>query len=82
MVPYQVSNSKFYIGHSKLMSFACKILQGGANNNNYANVDVILMVAKKHNVEAVWAGWGHASENPKLPELLARYRRIIVVTFT
>ncbi|VEN41740.1 unnamed protein product [Callosobruchus maculatus] len=29
---------------------------GGTNNNNYAN--------------AVWAGWGHASENPKLPELL------------
>jgi acetyl-CoA carboxylase/biotin carboxylase 1 len=21
---------------------------------------------------AVWAGWGHASENPKLPELLAK----------
>jgi biotin carboxylase len=21
---------------------------------------------------AVWAGWGHASENPKLPELLHR----------
>ena len=21
-------------------------------------------------VQAVWAGWGHASENPKLPELL------------
>ena len=62
------------------MSFACEILQGGANNNNYANVDVILMVAKKHNVEAVWAGWGHASENPKLPELLARYKRIIVLT--
>ena len=22
--------------------------------------------------QAVWAGWGHASENPKLPELLNR----------
>lgn len=21
-------------------------------------------------IQAVWAGWGHASENPKLPELL------------
>eukprot|EP00069_Balaena_mysticetus_P020536 bmy_02870T0 len=31
---------------------------GGPNNNNYAN--------------AVWAGWGHASENPKLPELLLK----------
>ena len=23
-------------------------------------------------VQAVWAGWGHASENPKLPELLIK----------
>ena len=23
-------------------------------------------------ISAVWAGWGHASENPKLPELLAK----------
>ena len=22
---------------------------------------------------AVWAGWGHASENPKLPELLSKH---------
>lgn len=25
-----------------------------------------------HQVQAVWAGWGHASENPKLPELLIK----------
>ena len=25
-----------------------------------------------HQVQAVWAGWGHASENPKLPELLTK----------
>ena len=24
-------------------------------------------------VQAVWAGWGHASENPKLPELLTQH---------
>ena len=23
--------------------------------------------------QAVWAGWGHASENPKLPELLHKH---------
>ena len=23
-------------------------------------------------IQAVWAGWGHASENPKLPELLGK----------
>ncbi|XP_054720089.1 acetyl-CoA carboxylase-like [Uloborus diversus] len=43
---------------------------GGANNNNYANVELILDIAKRMNVQVVWAGWGHASENPKLPELL------------
>ena len=43
---------------------------GGTNNNNYANVDLILDIAKRIPVQAVWAGWGHASENPKLPELL------------
>lgn len=78
---------------------------GGTNNNNYANVELILDIAKRipvqvpiktkfciqlvyliykaanyiftvneiflcANLQAVWAGWGHASENPKLPELL------------
>ncbi|BFZ10005.1 hypothetical protein BsWGS_13044 [Bradybaena similaris] len=43
---------------------------GGSNNNNYANVELILDIAKRIPVQAVWAGWGHASENPKLPELL------------
>uniref|UniRef100_A0A8C6Y7J4 acetyl-CoA carboxylase n=1 Tax=Naja naja TaxID=35670 RepID=A0A8C6Y7J4_NAJNA len=43
---------------------------GGPNNNNYANVELILEIAKRIPVQAVWAGWGHASENPKLPELL------------
>ncbi|KAK3576974.1 hypothetical protein CHS0354_005975 [Potamilus streckersoni] len=43
---------------------------GGSNNNNYANVELILDIAKRTQVQAVWAGWGHASENPKLPDLL------------
>ncbi|XP_062445705.1 acetyl-CoA carboxylase 2 [Rhea pennata] len=43
---------------------------GGANNNNYANVELIVDISKRIPVQAVWAGWGHASENPKLPELL------------
>jgi len=43
---------------------------GGTNNNNYANVQLILDIANRTKVQAVWAGWGHASENPKLPELL------------
>lgn len=45
---------------------------GGTNNNNYANVELIVDIAKRIQVEAVWAGWGHASENPKLPELLSK----------
>nr|CAD7427551.1 unnamed protein product [Timema monikensis] len=43
---------------------------GGSNNNNYANVELILDIAVRTQAQAVWAGWGHASENPKLPELL------------
>uniref|UniRef100_A0A7N6BKZ6 acetyl-CoA carboxylase n=1 Tax=Anabas testudineus TaxID=64144 RepID=A0A7N6BKZ6_ANATE len=43
---------------------------GGPNNNNYANVELIVDIAKRVPVQGVWAGWGHASENPKLPELL------------
>mmetsp|Transcript_9939 Transcript_9939/g.11114 ORF Transcript_9939/g.11114 Transcript_9939/m.11114 type:complete len:226 (-) Transcript_9939:14-691(-) len=42
----------------------------GKNVNNYANVDLICSVAKSQNVDAVWPGWGHASENPDLPKQL------------
>ncbi|KAH9861471.1 acetyl-coenzyme-A carboxylase [Plenodomus biglobosus] len=51
---------------------------GGTNNNNYANVELIVDVAERMNVHAVWAGWGHASENPKLPESLAASPKKIV----
>ncbi|PRT52762.1 Acetyl-CoA carboxylase [Wickerhamiella sorbophila] len=51
---------------------------GGTNNNNYANVELIVEVAEESNVQAVWAGWGHASENPLLPESLARSPKKIV----
>jgi acetyl-CoA carboxylase/biotin carboxylase 1 len=42
----------------------------GKNSNNYANVDLICEVAKQQKVDAVWPGWGHASENPNLPKTL------------
>ena len=45
---------------------------GGSNNHNYANVTLIVELARLHGVHAVWAGWGHASENPTLPETLAQ----------
>ncbi|ONM18475.1 acetyl-CoA carboxylase2 [Zea mays] len=43
---------------------------GGTNNNNYANVQLIVEMAQKLGVSAVWPGWGHASENPELPDVL------------
>lgn len=45
---------------------------GGSNNHNYANVTLIVELARLHGVHAVWAGWGHASENPVLPDTLAQ----------
>lgn len=44
---------------------------GGTNNHNYANVELIVDVAVRSKVQGVAAGWGHASENPRLPEMLA-----------
>ncbi|CAI7906126.1 unnamed protein product [Closterium sp. NIES-54] len=44
---------------------------GGTNNNNYANVQLIVEVAERTKVDAVWPGWGHASENPDLPQSLS-----------
>lgn len=44
---------------------------GGPNYNNYANVGTIVDLAKRCEADAVWAGWGHASENPKLPMALS-----------
>eukprot|EP01133_Synstelium_polycarpum_P019716 gene19716-23611_t len=60
--------------NAEYIRMADQILEvpGGTNNNNYANVDVIVDFAERAGVQAVWAGWGHASENPRLPELLAR----------
>src|SRR6266404_1204570 len=51
---------------------------GGSNNHNYANVDLIVDVAERVGVHAVWAGWGHASENPRLPESLAASKNKVV----
>ncbi|CAK0790357.1 unnamed protein product [Prorocentrum cordatum] len=43
----------------------------GKNTFNYANVELIVDIARKQEVDAVWPGWGHASENPALPRALA-----------
>ncbi|KAJ1994228.1 acetyl-coenzyme-A carboxylase [Coemansia spiralis] len=51
---------------------------GGTNNNNYANVELIVDVAERTGAHAVWAGWGHASENPLLPESLRASKSKVV----
>eukprot|EP00898_Chlorokybus_atmophyticus_P001157 jgi/Chlat1/2041/Chrsp164S00134 len=45
---------------------------GGPNVNNYANPTLIVESALRAGCDAVWPGWGHASENPLLPELCAK----------
>lgn len=60
------------------MADQCVEVPGGTNNNNYANVELIVEIAERTNVHAVWAGWGHASENPMLPEMLAASPKKIV----
>lgn len=60
------------------MADQCVEVPGGTNNNNYANVELIVEIAERTNVHAVWAGWGHASENPILPEMLASSPKKIV----
>lgn len=66
--------------NAEYIRMADQVIQvpGGTNNNNYANVDLIVDVAERADVQAVWAGWGHASENPTLPESLARSPKRIV----
>jgi hypothetical protein len=51
---------------------------GGTNNNNYANIRLITEIAERTGANAVWAGWGHASENPKLPEELAKTKNGVI----
>lgn len=60
------------------MADQCVEVPGGTNNNNYANVELIVEIAERTNVHAVWAGWGHASENPMLPEMLAASPKKII----
>ena len=45
---------------------------GGSNNYNYANVTIIGTIAKQTKCDAVWPGWGHASEFPSLPRELEK----------
>jgi len=48
---------------------------GGSNNNNYANINLICQIAEQLQVDAVMRMWGHASENPALPNSLLKLNR-------
>lgn len=48
---------------------------GGSNNNNYANINLICQIAEQLQVDAVMPMWGHASENPALPNSLLKLKR-------
>lgn len=76
MSRYEVSPVLFGFG-KVVADIFCKV-PGGTNNNNYANVELIVDVAERMDVHAVWAGWGHASENPRLPESLAESPKKII----
>lgn len=50
---------------------------GGPNGNNYANVDLIMHTALQNTCNAIYPGWGHASENPALPRECDKSRKVI-----
>ena len=47
----------------------CVEVPGGSNVNNYNNIEVIVATAVAVGAHAVWPGWGHASENPRFPQV-------------
>lgn len=50
---------------------------GQSTTNNYSNIHLIVDIAERVGADAVWAGWGHASENPKLPDTLQKTKHKI-----
>ncbi|KJP89997.1 hypothetical protein AK88_00453 [Plasmodium fragile] len=66
--------------NAKYISLANKVVKvpPGKNSNNYANVPLIVDIAKKEQVDAVWPGWGHCSENPVLSTMLERENIIFI----
>lgn len=54
------------------------IAPAGKNSANFANVEVITSLALKSRVDAVYVGWGHASENPELARRLRKNNIIFI----
>ena len=53
----------------QLLDFVVQV-PSGPSKRNYGNVDLIVSLAKKYECDAVWPGWGHASENYELAKEL------------
>lgn len=47
-----------------------EIVESGPSSTNFGNVDLIKKIALRFDCGCLWPGWGHASENPRLPEAL------------
>ncbi|KAF7683984.1 Acetyl-CoA carboxylase 2 [Astathelohania contejeani] len=55
-----------------------RVIPSGPSIQNYGNVHLIVDIALEFGVDAVWPGWGHASENSELPALLAKTKAIFM----
>ncbi|CAD6194134.1 unnamed protein product [Caenorhabditis auriculariae] len=62
----EMSSSSEYLKFADVIVFS----PAGSNKCNFANVEEIVSHAIENHADAVWAGWGHASENPSLPRKL------------
>lgn len=65
---------------SEYLKLADEIIMApsGKNTQNFANVDVIVRLALESRVDAVYVGWGHASENPELCRRLQEHNIIFI----
>eukprot|EP00127_Corallochytrium_limacisporum_P002994 Clim_evm41s144 gene=Clim_evmTU41s144 len=57
-------------GNSEFLKLVDEVynVDGGSSNHNYGNVDLLIDIAERAKCSAIWPGWGHASENPALPD--------------
>ncbi|EPR79846.1 Acetyl-CoA carboxylase, partial [Spraguea lophii 42_110] len=46
-------------------------VESGPSEKNFGNIELIAKIAIEKNIDMVYPGWGHASENYKLPEKLS-----------
>lgn len=54
----------------KMLVYQVKFYKNQKLTVQYSTAQLLIREFFYFFLQAVWAGWGHASENPKLPELL------------